>query len=233
MVVLVHGIGMSHRYLRGLHRELSRSATVVSIDLPGHGGMPMPGRDVDIDTMAGALTVVLRRLRLGTATLVGHSMGAQWVVEAARRDPAVAGRVVLVGPVADDRHRNVRAQAVALAADTLREAPRVNAMVFSDYLRCGPRWYVTQLRHMIAYPLEERVRCLQMPVVVVRGSRDPIAGPEWCRRLAAAAPHGAVVEIAGGAHVVHEHSPAATATVILDTGVRHAEREGPIRRRGL
>ncbi len=223
---------MSHRYLRGLRRELARSATVLSVDLPGYGGMPKPGRDVDIDTMGAALAVVLRRLRVGGATLVGHSMGAQWVVEAARRDPAVAGCVVLVGPVADERHRTVRAQALALATDTLRESPRVNAIVFSDYLRCGPRWYLTQLRHMIAYPLEDRVRCLQMPLGVVRGSRDPIAGQEWCRRIAAAAPRGAVAEIAGGAHVVQEHSPAALATEILHWG-RHAARKGPIRRRGL
>lgn len=40
--VLLHGIGMSHRYLARLHAELATDAEVHSIDLPGYAGLPKP-----------------------------------------------------------------------------------------------------------------------------------------------------------------------------------------------
>ncbi|WP_199484450.1 alpha/beta fold hydrolase, partial [Microbacterium sp. C448] len=117
------------------------------------------------------------------AVLVGHSMGAQWVVELARQRPDLAASVVLIGPVADDEHRTIRAQSLALALDTLGEPPVVNAIVFAEYIRCGMPWYLTQLRHMMAYPIEDGVADLVVPVLIVRGGNDPVAGLEWCRRL--------------------------------------------------
>lgn len=214
-VVLVHGIGVSHRYLSRLHDELAASRTVVSVDLPGFGGLPKPGRDVDVETMAGALAQVLERLELGPVVLVGHSMGSQWVVEAAAQRPDLLRSVVAMGPVTDDRHRTILRQTRALAIDTLLEPPAVNAIVLTDYLRCGIPWYLTQLRHMLAYPLEDRVADLAVPLLVIRGGADPIAGLEWCRRLRAGAPRADLVEIPGHHHVAQHSAPRAVASAIL------------------
>jgi len=58
--VLLHGIGVSHRYLARLHLELARgtnrrnvqadagAAAVYSFDLPGFGGTPRPARPVTV-----------------------------------------------------------------------------------------------------------------------------------------------------------------------------------------
>ena len=54
-IVLVHGIGVSHRYLSRLHDVLAKGRKVYSIDLPGFGGLPKPARDVDVPAMADAL----------------------------------------------------------------------------------------------------------------------------------------------------------------------------------
>ncbi len=174
---------MSHRYFVRLHREFARTRDVHSIDLPGFGRFGRPREPFDQERMAGALADVLDRLDVPPAVLVGHSMGAQWVVELARQRPDLAASVVLIGPVADDEHRTIRAQSLALVLDTLGEPPVVNAIVFADYIRCGMPWYLTQLRHMMAYPIEDRVADLVVPVLIVRGGSDPVAGLEWCRRL--------------------------------------------------
>lgn len=150
-VVLVHGIGMSHRYLARLHQALSPDAAVYSIDLPGFGGLPKPGTDVSVAMMASALGHVIASLDAGPVVLVGHSMGAQWVVELAAQRPDLVETVVVIGPVADAAHRTAPAQMLALAIDTLGETPRINAIVFTDYLRCGMPWYLRQVRHMLAY----------------------------------------------------------------------------------
>ncbi|MFS0866422.1 alpha/beta fold hydrolase [Microbacterium sp. 179-B 1A2 NHS] len=214
-MVLVHGIGMSSRYFRNLSRRLRGHRRVVCVDLPGHGGLRRPGRDVDVAAMARGLAVVLERTDAAGCVVVGHSMGAQWVVETALIAPDLVARVVAIGPVTDDAHRTVPAQAAALAMDSLREPPRVNAVVFSDYVRCGIRWYLTQLRHMMAYPLEGRVARLSQPLLVLRGARDPIAGTRWCRALAASARDGRFVEIPGAAHVAQATRTDAVAAQLL------------------
>ena len=212
--VLLHGIGTSHRYLSRLHEELARDAHVHSLDLPGFGGLPKPGSALSVRSIAAALARVLDHLGVTSAVLVGHSMGAQWVVELAASRPDLAAGVVLIGPVADDTHRTVFAQAAALVRDTIWEPPGANAVVLRDYLRCGPVWFLTQLRHMIAYPIEERVPEIHVPFLVMRGGNDPIAGTEWCRKLRSRAPDGSFVEVPGHRHVVQFSAAPTVASAI-------------------
>ena len=214
-VVLVHGIGVSHRYLSRLHDVLARERAVFSIDLPGFAGLPKPSKDLDIPSMAQGLVRVIESLDIPPVVLVGHSMGTQWVVEASVRRPDMVTDVVIMGPVADSAHRSMLAQSAALAVDTLGEPPSVNSIVLTDYLRCGVPWYLTQLRHMLGYRLEERVPDMTRPLLVVRGSRDPIAGLEWCRRLRDGARTGRLVQIPGAFHVAQHAAPRAVASAIL------------------
>ncbi|MBW9111933.1 alpha/beta fold hydrolase [Microbacterium ureisolvens] len=214
-IVLVHGIGVSHRYLSRLHDELAGHRTVVSVDLPGFGGLPKPGYDVDVATMARALGQLLEGLALGPVALLGHSMGTQWVVETALQRPELLTSVVAMGPVADARHRTILRQTRALTVDTLLEPPTVNAIVFTDYLRCGVPWYLTQLRHMLTYRLEDRVALLTVPLLLIRGGADPIAGVDWCRHLRHRAPRAELVQIPGHHHVVQHSAPKAVASAIL------------------
>ncbi|AWB96963.1 alpha/beta hydrolase [Agromyces badenianii] len=223
--VLVHGVGVSHRSLARLHEELARTADVFSIDLPGFGGLPKPHGDVDVAGMAAALGDVLDLLGLTNVVLVGHSMGTQWVVELAAARPQLAKGVVIIGPVTDSRHRSLAAQLIALAVDTVGEPPNVNRVVFADYLRCGPRWYLRQTRHMVEYRLDRRVEDLAMPLLVVRGGNDPIAGTEWCRRLRDHAPHGSLVIVPRNRHVVQYTAPRAVAAAVRAWLTEHSKQQ--------
>lgn len=215
-VVLVHGIGVSHRYLARLHTVLAHGGrTVYSVDLPGFGGLPKPTRDLDVPAMAAALAELIESLAAEPVVLVGHSMGSQWAVEVGIQHPELVSHVVAMGPVADARHRSVWAQTVALAKDTFGEAPEINALVFSDYVRCGIPWYLTQLRHMLSYPIEDRVGSLARPLTIVRGARDPIAGLDWCRTLRDRAMDADLVLIPGQHHVAQHGAPRAVAAAIL------------------
>lgn len=212
--VLVHGIGMSHRYFAPLHAALPRCARVISIDLPGFAGLPQPERDLEVEDMGRLLAELVAVLGLGRVVYVGHSMGAQWVLEAARARPEPVEGVVLIGAVVDERHRTLAAQARALVVDTLGETPAANAVVLVDYLRCGIRRYLKQARRMIEYSTASTVPALQMPVLVIRGGDDPVAGSEWSHALGAAAHDGVVVEIPGQQHNVHFSAPQAVAEAI-------------------
>ena len=218
--VLVHGIGTSHRYMVRLQRELARSADVHMIDLPGFGGLPKPAVAPTVTDIAVGLGDVLDSLELSDVVLVGHSMGAQWVVEIGVLRPDLVSGVVIVGPVADDHHRTLVAQSTALGLDILGETPVVNAVVFLDYLRCGPAWFLREVKHMLTYRIEERIVDLAVPLLVMRGGNDPIAGIEWCRRLRDRARFGSLVIVPGHRHVVQFTAPRAVAGAIREFVMR-------------
>ncbi|MFC8041068.1 alpha/beta fold hydrolase [Paenarthrobacter sp. NPDC057355] len=213
--VLIHGIGVSHRYLARLHAVLAAGAPTYSLDLPGFAGTPRPERQLQVEDYGAFIAEALASRGVDSYILVGHSMGVQFAIEAALHRPANARHVVLMGPVVDSRHKNVMRQSIALTLDgILRESPSSNWIVFTDYLRCGPRWYFTELPVMMKYPTEERLSRIQAPVLILRGSRDQVAGPEWSLRLSRAVAQGRLVEIPGVGHVAQHMRPKAVADAI-------------------
>jgi pimeloyl-ACP methyl ester carboxylesterase len=208
--VLLHGIGVSHRYLARLHVELARGpkeqneqaegadrgAPVYSFDLPGFDGTPRPGRQVTVGEYAAFVAAVLAEYGVESCIVVGHSMGVQFAVELALQAPGLVTRTVLMGPVVDPERRSAAWHALALTRDALfSEPPSTNAVVFTDYFRTGLRWYLTELPVMMEYPLDSRIRGVAQPVLVLRGGRDPIARRPWCQLLAGQAPDGAFAEV--------------------------------------
>jgi pimeloyl-ACP methyl ester carboxylesterase len=132
--------------------------------------------------------------------------------------PHLAERVVLVGPVTDPEERSAVMQGIRLVQDTVGEPPATNLAVFSKYLQCGPRRYLATMPSMLDYGTEAVVARLTVPVLVIRGGRDPIARRPWARRVAAAAAVGRLVEVPGARHVVMHSHPRATAAAVLQAG---------------
>ncbi|MBT2533648.1 alpha/beta fold hydrolase [Arthrobacter sp. ISL-48] len=213
--VLLHGIGVSHRYLARLHQELAMSADVYSFDLPGFGDAPQPRRQVPVGEYAAFVNAALAGAGVRSCVVIGHSMGTQFAVELALQEPGLVAGVVLMGPVVDSGRKSVLAQATALTRDAMfSESLSSNVVVFSDYVRAGPRWYLTELPVMMSYPLESRVQGVSQPVLVMRGSRDPVARHPWCERLSKQAPQGTLVEIPGQGHVFQHTAPRPAAAAI-------------------
>ncbi|MCC2661100.1 MAG: alpha/beta hydrolase, partial [Arthrobacter sp.] len=160
--VLLHGIGVSHRYLAKLHQELAgsgaagtqtRDAVVYTFDLPGYGTTPRPGHQVSVAQYAAFVAAVLADEGVQSCVVVGHSMGVQFAVELALQQPELVSRVVLMGPVADPARKSAAWHALALTRDAVfSEKPSTNIVVFGDYFKAGLRWYLTQLPVMLNYP---------------------------------------------------------------------------------
>jgi pimeloyl-ACP methyl ester carboxylesterase len=224
--VLVHGIGMSHRYFDRLHAVLAETSAVHSVDLPGFGRSPKPDHGVTIEQYADYLGELLPTLSESPVVLVGHSMGAQFVTETAVRHPALIAQLVLIGGVTDPTRGSALRQALALGRDTLKEPLTGTMIVLRDYLLCGPRWYLTTLRPMLTYRTDLRLRLVSAPTLVIRGLNDPVSRRDWGVRLAEQAPLGRLLELPGR-HLVHFSAAAATAAGIL-AFVRAAAVPGPI-----
>ncbi|WIB76880.1 alpha/beta hydrolase [Curtobacterium sp. MCPF17_002] len=211
-VVLVHGIGMSHRSFRRTQRALAATHRTVSVDMPGFGGLPGAGRPLQVEELADIVVRAARSRGAGPLVLVGQSMGTQIVAEAARRHVDDVESVVLVGPVVVPGRRSALLQGIDLARDCLTEGVRMNTVVLTDYFRSVPQ-YLRELGPMLRHRLEDTMPHVGQPVLVVRGTRDPIGRRDWAARLAAAAPRGAFVELPGPHHV-QEHQPVAFARLV-------------------
>jgi pimeloyl-ACP methyl ester carboxylesterase len=219
-MVLVHGIGASHRYLHRLHRLLAESADTYSLDLPGFGGTAQPGGRLSIADHASFVLAALDQAGVGPCILIGHSMGTQVAVEAAKREPGRVTKVVLMGPVIDEERRTVVRQALDLTLDCLLfETPSSNFLVLADYFRCGPRWYLTELPVMMAYHTEDHIAEVNAPILILRGSRDPVASRKWCRQLEQRAADGEFREIHGCGHVVQHTGAERVADTIKDFAI--------------
>ena len=193
--VLLHGIGMSHRYYRRLQVLLARHGDTYAVDLPGFGGTPRPDRQLSVADYALHTAAALQKMGVSRAVVIGHSMGTQFATELAVQRPDMVSHLVLLGPVVDPARRTVFQQSLSLGLDSLLESPLGNATVFTDYDRSGMRWYLTELPVMMTYDLQAQVALVAQPVVVIRGSRDPVAPRAWCEKLAATAPDGSFLEI--------------------------------------
>lgn len=228
--VLLHGIGVSHRYLARLHQVLAESSRTYSIDLPGFGGTPKPGRQLSVEDYASFINSVLVSRGIESYVLVGHSMGVQFAIEAALQRPDRVRQVVLMGPVVDSRQRTVVRQTIALFRDALFfESLSSNWVVFTDYLRCGIRWYLTELPVMMEYRTEQRLADVRVPVLVLRGSRDPVAGREWALQLSRTAAEGRLAEIPQCGHVAQHLRPRAVAKAIRSFVAATARPRDPTR----
>jgi pimeloyl-ACP methyl ester carboxylesterase len=214
--ILVHGIGMSHRYFSRLRRHLADHGDTLTLDLPGFGNTPRPSRQLSVADYASVIAQALEANRLRDCIVVGHSMGAQFVTELALLRPDLVSAIALIGPVTDTTRPSVARNALVLALDTLLERPLTNLLVGGAYLQCGVRWYGTELPVMLGYRLDARLSRVSQPVLVLRGALDPIANRAWCGRLARVAQDGRTIDIPGQSHAAHRMRSPAVATAIAD-----------------
>lgn len=213
-IVLVHGIGVSSRYLCALARELAPFYRVFAVDLPGFGRSERPSRPLGLVELAEALATWMRATGLRSATVVGNSFGAQIGVELAVRRPRLVERLVLISPTPDPAYRTPRHQLLRLLLDAIREPVSLLGLVVSDYLRCGARAALNALAEALAHPLETRLSSVVAPALVVRGTRDPLVSAAWAARVASELPAGRLVVVPGVAHAAHYAAPRAVARTI-------------------
>jgi pimeloyl-ACP methyl ester carboxylesterase len=213
-LVLVHGLGVSSRYMMPLARELAVFSRVFALDLPGFGRSEKAPRRLGLVEMTEALAAWMRATGLRAATLVGHSYGCQLAMELAVRRPRMVERLVLVGPTTDPAIRTRRQQLSRLLLDALREPVSLLGIAVGDYLRCGSRRMLHGLREALEHPLEARLPLVAAPALVVRGLRDPLVSASWAARLASDLPAGRLVILPGTAHAAHYAAPRSLALTI-------------------
>lgn len=93
-LVFVHGWSCDRSYWAGQLQPFSRQFKVVAVDLAGHGESGLGREAWTMGAFGGDVAAVVEKLGLERIILIGHSMGGDVIVDAARRLPGrVAGLV--------------------------------------------------------------------------------------------------------------------------------------------
>lgn len=99
-VVILHGLFGSSRNWASVARALARRFHVYSVDLRNHGDSPWADA-MGFDAMAADLDAFLTARRLGSAAVIGHSLGGKTAMMAALTAPdRIAGILVVdIAPI--------------------------------------------------------------------------------------------------------------------------------------
>ena len=97
VVLFIHGAGMDRTAWQLQTRNVAHSgARVLAVDLPGHGRSEGPPLQ-SITEMADWIALFIEACEIGTATLIGHSMGALVALEVAARHSSKVKKLALIG----------------------------------------------------------------------------------------------------------------------------------------
>jgi pimeloyl-ACP methyl ester carboxylesterase len=193
---------------------LARHYRVYAPDLPGFGKSEKPPAALDVAGLSGALSAWMDALGLEEAALVGNSMGCQVIAHLAARRPELAGRILLQAPTMDPRGRSVPRQVARFLLDVPCEPPSLVPIELRDLLAAGPRRGWRTFRYGLMDRIEENLPRVQVPVLVVRGSRDPICPQRWAEETSRLLPDGRLVVLPGAAHAANFGTPARFAEVV-------------------
>ena len=235
-VVFLHGAGLDHSIFGLQSRYFGyHGRNVLALDLPGHGrseGPPIP----TIAETAGWVSKALQVLKIGKASLVGHSMGSLVALEFAARFAAQCERIALIAVgypmkvtepfleaardndyAAFDMHTIWgHAAQVALGAN-----PNPGMWMYGDNLarlaRLAPGVLYNDLKACNDYGSgAEAAAKVNCPVLFILGRRDVMTPPRAVRLLQEKLPAARSVEIAYSGHGLMAEAPDATLDALIE-----------------
>ena len=227
-VVLLHGYGVSGRYLVPLARVLAVDCATYVPDLPGHGRSDRPRHAPGVGEYTDALHAWLDELGLERPAFVANSMGCQIVTELAVRAPDRVGPMVLSGPTVDPARRGGRSQIFAGLRETAREPVSLVAFAARDGVGHDLRQLRAAARSALEDRMEERLPLIGQPTVVVHGERDAFVSRQWAEEVATLLPRGRLVVVRGEPHAVPFTKPDVVAGLVRELiaeELEQAERE--------
>lgn len=215
-LVLVPGLGVTHRYLMPFAQCIAAERRCYALDLPGFGTWRKPDRPLCAADYAELVAAWMDEMGLARAALLGNSVGSEVIVHLAARHPERVTQLVLTSPSMDPAGRTLARTLARWACDIPREPPSLAPIVARDWLVTGPVWMARGLGAMLRDPIEALLPRVTAPALVVRGERDAIVPRDWMEEAARLLPCGRTAEIPGAVHAVTFDAPEALAALVRE-----------------
>lgn len=242
-LVLLHGIGHSRRAWDPVLDLLAAEREVIAVDLPGHGGSPLPARGgpLGVVELTDLLVQFLDEIGIEEPTVAGNSLGGALALELLRR--RVARSAVALAPIGFWSRSELRFAIVSLRASRglvrvlrpvlpwlVRPAPVRAALVAQYFARPARLDPDEALRTILDFadspglpailPYSRGYRFgrpdeLEGPVTIAWGDRDRLLVGRQAERARAQLPRARHVRLPGCGHVPMPDDPAAVASLLL------------------
>ncbi len=223
-VVLIHGVGMQQTIWAPQINVLAERYQVIVYDMLGHGASELPSRDVTLSHYAEQLARLLDHLGVGSAVVVGHSMGALVALEFALNFPERTSKVVALNAVycrSPGQRRSIMQRIDALnevgitatldstvarwfgdsiPATLAEEAKLARSLL----LEANPIGYVRSYELFASHD-DTHTRTLSqlaVPTLFMTGELDTNSSPAMSKAMAQATPNSHLVVIPGERHMM-------------------------------
>lgn len=240
-IVLLHCFSCSINWWDELIPLLDREHRVIAIDLLGHGGSEMPRSGYSMENQAALVAQALSKLGVEGATVVGHSMGAAVTVALADQSSELVDRLVIVDQGPDISYCSVPLPAKLALTPVIGEA--LNRITPDFAIKDGlgdafapgfdvPDQFVDDFNRMTytafdasasaeddyedEEPLDQRVRAVFVPLLVIFGSEDQLCDPRESLSAYADVPGARTELIDGAGHSPNVEKPEETAKLMLE-----------------
>ncbi|MFN8516015.1 MAG: alpha/beta hydrolase [Thermomicrobiales bacterium] len=181
-LILLHGGFGSTGMFGELLPALAAHRQIIAVDLQGHGRTGDYDRPLSREHLGDDIAALINHLGLGTATVMGYSLGGAAALQAAIRHPEVVDRLILVSAA----HKRNAWQPENLAGMDQLNAAQGEAMkqtpMYEAYAKIAPRpeewnglWDKVGDLLRQPYDLSEQVARLTMPTMLIFGDADSIS----------------------------------------------------------
>ena len=244
-LVALHGFAGDMSTWAKFVPEAAKRCTVVTIDLPGHGGSDAPSEAerYRIDHVVQDIATAIGELGFSKTSLLGYSMGGRIALAAAVLVPDLCENLILEGasPGLTSPEARVRRQIKdeALADSILRDGieafinhwekqplfrtqqslpPEIRRQIRSQRLKSNPIGLANSLRATglgMQPPFTKSLPTLKIPVLCIAGEYDR-KFTVIARRMCGKLRNGRVAIIPGAGHATHLEKPQDFNKVVQD-----------------
>lgn len=240
-LILLHTVGQSLYTWRNIMPRLSAHYRVIALDLPGHGYSDRPiSFEYSIEDYGEILRLFLDAMNIKSAHFLAFSMSCAYVIQFALEHPNRIGRLILespggvtnempmvvklidstiFGPVACMLYTKSTVQ--KLLEDCFFDLTFVKPDMVQEYYKPasdpeGRKAIRASVHFFDDEPLLGRLREMEKPVLMLRGSEDKWHGPEFSELLHSILPDAGFAIIRNAGHVVHEEKPERIIDAVLE-----------------
>jgi pimeloyl-ACP methyl ester carboxylesterase len=168
-----------------------------------------------VTELADTLLAWMERVGLHRPHLVGNSFGCQVIADLAARAPDCVGHLVLQGPAMDPHARSAWRQVLRWLKVAPFERYSEIFVLLRDVWDLGLPRAIDMIRIALHDPIEQKLRRIVAPTLVVRGTRDAIVPQRWAEEAARLLPNGRLITMERAAHTINYSQPARLADVIV------------------
>jgi pimeloyl-ACP methyl ester carboxylesterase len=217
-LVVLHGAGGPN--IVPAYGRIAESARVIYLQIPGFGSSPVNEETQTLEQLAEAITAACDAIGLDSFALLGTSFGGATACWLAALHPERVTELILESPAAlrpgDEPLPDLTPEQIQRALyahpERLPERPPPDPQVVDKQLS-----FVRRVLAASSTPeLVERLRGLQVPTMVMFGTRDGLIPPEMGRNYKELIPTSSYVIVYDAAHAISSDRPEAFAGLVSD-----------------